>query len=60
MSDEPPIAGVNSGDDPGATGEAGPMPQKWPVGFILLIVAGTLYLAFRAIQMVGWLIDWAR
>lgn len=59
MSEEPPVAGVNPGDDSGARGEAEPMPQKWPVGFILLIVAGTLYLAFRVIQMVGWLIDWA-
>jgi hypothetical protein len=59
MSEEPPVADVNSGDDPSATGEAEPKPQKWPIGFVLLIVAGALYLILRAIQMIGWLIDWA-
>jgi hypothetical protein len=34
-------------------------PEKWPVGFILLLVAGALYLLLRFVQMAGWLLDWA-
>ena len=58
MSEEPPVAGVSSGDDPGTTGGTEPIPQKWPVGFILLLVAGGLYLLLRFVQMAGWLVAW--
>ena len=34
--------------------------QKWPVGFILLVVAAALYLLLRGVQMAGWVVDWVR
>lgn len=37
-----------------------PQQQRWPIGFVLLIVATGLYLLLRLIQMGGWLFDWFR
>jgi len=34
--------------------------QRWPVGFVLLIVAAALYLGYRAFQLVELLIRWLR
>ncbi len=36
------------------------LPERWPVGFILIIVAAALYLGFRAVQLVQLAIDWLR
>lgn len=59
MSEEATPAGVEPGE--GAESDAGdPVPAKWPVGFIILLVAAALYLGLRAVQMLGWLIDWVR
>ena len=32
--------------------------QGYPWSFILLIVAAAIYLGWRLIQGVGWLVDW--
>ncbi len=31
--------------------------EKWPVGFMLTIVLVMLYLGWRLVQGIGWLID---
>ena len=31
--------------------------EKWSWSFILLLVAGTIYLGWRAIQGIAWLVD---
>jgi hypothetical protein len=43
-------------DDRG--GREDPSAEKWPVGFIVLVVAAAIYLLFRLIQGIGWLADW--
>lgn len=60
MSEEATPAGVEPGDGAEQRGEADPAPAKWPVGFIVLLIAAALYLGLRAVQMIGWLIDWIR
>ena len=37
-----------------------PTEQKVPWSFVLLLVAAALYLGFRAIQGIAWLIDWVQ
>jgi hypothetical protein len=43
-------------DDHGGGEE--PQAEKWPLTFILLIVAAALYLLLRLVQGIGWLADW--
>ena len=38
--------------------EAEPRDEKWPVGFIVLVAAATIYLGWRLIQGIAWLVDW--
>jgi hypothetical protein len=33
-----------------------PADEKWPIGFMLTIVLVVLYLGWRLIQMLGWLV----
>lgn len=35
-----------------------PAGERWPVGFILIVVAAVLYLAVRAWQGIRLLVDW--
>lgn len=37
-----------------------PEEQKVPWSFVLLLVAAAIYLGFRAIQGIGWLVDWVQ
>ena len=32
--------------------------ERWPLGFVLLLVAAGLYLLLRLVQGIGWLADW--
>lgn len=41
--------------EPGSSEE----DQKWSWSFLLLLVAGAIYLGWRAIQGIAWLVDWA-
>ena len=42
--------------------EAEPTPaegeEKWPLGFIVLVVSAAIYLGWRLIQGIAWLVDW--
>ena len=60
MSEDSTPAGVDpvDGADPAAEPES--PNEKWPIGFIVLLIAGALYLGLRAVQMLGWLVDWIR
>ena len=31
--------------------------EKWPVGFLIIVTLAVLYLGWRAIQGIGWLVD---
>ena len=37
--------------------EEQPNDPGWPIGFIVLVVAGALYLGLRLVQSIGWVID---
>ncbi len=45
--------------DPGRREESAPK-ERWPAGFILIVVAAALYLGFRLVEMIGWLVHWVR
>jgi hypothetical protein len=55
MSDESLVPSPESGaaDEPDSSAE------KWPWSFILLIVSAAIYLGWRLIQGIAWLVDWA-
>ena len=36
----------------------GPPPQPVPWHFKLMVVLAALYVGWRLVQMIGWLIDW--
>ena len=31
--------------------------EKWPVGFLIIVTLAALYLGWRLVQTVGWVID---
>ena len=33
--------------------------EKWPIGFMLIVTLAALYLGWRLVQMLGWLVTWA-
>ncbi len=35
-----------------------PDEEKWPIGFMLTIALVVLYLGWRLLQMLGWLVTW--
>jgi hypothetical protein len=45
--DNPPVAGDSTSTD----------EEKWPIGFMLTIVLVALYLGWRLVQGIAWLID---
>lgn len=60
MSEDATPAGVDPIDGADASAEQEAPDEKWPIGFIVLLIAGALYLGLRAVQMLGWLVDWVR
>ncbi len=40
--------------------DAEPRGEKWPAGFLLLVGAAAIYLGWRLIQGIVWLVDWVR
>ena len=34
-----------------------PEPEGWPIGFVVLVVAASIYLLIRFVQMGAWLLD---
>lgn len=42
----------------GASDEPAGSDEKWPWSFILLIVSATIYLGWRLIQGIVWLVNW--
>ncbi len=47
------MTGSELPDTPGTDAEE----EKWPIGFMIIVVLAALYLLWRAIQAVGWLIE---
>ncbi|MEA2001537.1 MAG: hypothetical protein U9N84_06585 [Actinomycetota bacterium] len=53
----PPLAGGSDGEAVRG-GESTPTDEeKWPIGFMVAIVLVVLYLGWRLVQGVGWLIE---
>ncbi|GMQ84613.1 MAG: hypothetical protein BMS9Abin07_0177 [Acidimicrobiia bacterium] len=54
MSEESRVPGPESeaADEPDGSDE------KWPWSFILLIVSAAIYLGWRLIQGIVWVVDW--
>lgn len=48
---------MTGGEDPEPTDED-QTQQRWPIGFMLLVGAITLYLGWRLVQGIGALVDW--
>ncbi|MCP4305831.1 MAG: hypothetical protein GY788_13355 [bacterium] len=44
-------------DGPRTTPETETDDETWPIGFMIIITLAALYLGWRLIQTVGWVID---
>ncbi len=54
MSDESRVPSP----EPRAADEPDTSDEKWPWSFILLIVSAAIYLGWRLIQGIVWLVNW--
>lgn len=36
------------------------VPDRWPVGFVLIVAAAALYLGYRFFQLLRLAVDWLR
>jgi hypothetical protein len=55
-SDSPPLVGGQDGKAARAE-EIVPEDESWPIGFMIVLALAALYLGWRLIQGVGWVID---
>ncbi|MDJ0925055.1 MAG: hypothetical protein QNJ77_10880 [Acidimicrobiia bacterium] len=54
--DSPPLAGGPGGDG-APRGEPGADEESWPIGFMIILTLAALYLGWRLLQGIGWVID---
>lgn len=55
--DGPPFARGLDGEAPGGRVTAPEEDESWPIGFMIVLTLVALYLGWRLVQGVGWVID---